>query len=118
MKKYKASDMEKDWGKDLEKRGVFDSMNQEQERKFEDYLAVKFMEDYHGDKEHYESAFDGWLENLDGNELIEYGNKAIDQAVEAERERIRGWAEKKYLDDDKYMYIDYSDLLDFLTKGK
>lgn len=44
---------------------------------FLNYLASKFLQDYHGDKEHYESAFDGWLENLDNGELIEYGNKSI-----------------------------------------
>ena len=32
---------------------------------FESYLEDKFMEDYHGDKEHFEDAFNGWLENFD-----------------------------------------------------
>jgi hypothetical protein len=45
---------------------------------FEDYLAERFMEEYHGDKDHYEDAFDGWLENLDNAQLIEYGNKAME----------------------------------------
>lgn len=46
---------------------------------FLDYLAQEFMKDYHGDKEHYDVAFDGWLSNLDGNDLIEYGNRAIEE---------------------------------------
>lgn len=48
---------------------------------FEDYLASKFMEDYHGDKDHYESAFENWLENLEVGELIEYGNKAMQNTI-------------------------------------
>ena len=48
---------------------------------FVDYLAEQFMKDYHGDKDHYEDAFEGWLENLDGNELIEYGNRAMQNSV-------------------------------------
>jgi hypothetical protein len=44
---------------------------------FTDYLAVEFMRGYHGDKEHYENAFDGWLENLDIGQLIEYGDQAM-----------------------------------------
>ena len=44
---------------------------------FENYLAAVFMDDYHGDKDHYEDAFDGWLANLDVDELIEYANRAM-----------------------------------------
>jgi hypothetical protein len=44
---------------------------------FEAYLSEQFMKDYHGDKEHYENAFDNWLENLDNAKLIEHGNAAI-----------------------------------------
>ena len=50
---------------------------------FLDYLATEFMKDYHGDKEHHEDAFDGWLSNLDGNDLIEYGNKAFMEAEQS-----------------------------------
>lgn len=41
---------------------------------FERYLQEVFMSDYHGDKEHYEDAFDNWLSNLDVQEVIDYAN--------------------------------------------
>ena len=49
---------------------------------FEGYLAEQFMKEYHGDKDHYENAFDGWLENLDNGQLIEFGNLAVQRALE------------------------------------
>lgn len=48
---------------------------------FIEYLQDQFMKDYHGDKDHVEDAFEGWLENLDNGELIEYGNEAILKTV-------------------------------------
>ena len=56
---------------------TYGAMNQP----FEDYLAAEFMKDYHGDKDHYEDAFESWLENLENGELIEYGNKAMQNTV-------------------------------------
>jgi len=44
---------------------------------FLDYLAEVFMRNYHGDKEHYESAFESWLENLEVADMIEHGNRAM-----------------------------------------
>jgi hypothetical protein len=61
---------------------------------FDDYLVTVFMRDYHGDKDHYEAAFDSWLADLDGNELIEYGNGAVAQAREEEREWVRMFVEE------------------------
>ena len=48
-------------------------------KNFEEYLATEFMKEYHGDKEHYETAFEGWLENKDGNDLIQYAEVAISE---------------------------------------
>lgn len=44
---------------------------------FVDYLAEQFMKDFRGTKDQYEDAFDGWLSNLDVDEVIEYGNLAM-----------------------------------------
>ena len=44
---------------------------------FEDYLGMEFMKGYHGDKDHYENAFDAWLEQKDGNDLIQLAEEAI-----------------------------------------
>jgi len=37
---------------------------------FEEYLSEQFMKEYHGDKEHYESAFDFWLTELQIDDVI------------------------------------------------
>jgi hypothetical protein len=42
---------------------------------FEDYLAEKFMEDFHGTKDQYEDAFDNWLSDRDGDDYINYANE-------------------------------------------
>lgn len=44
---------------------------------FVDFLKDCFMRTYHGDKEHVESAFEGWLENLEVADVIEFGNRAM-----------------------------------------
>lgn len=54
---------------------------------FEEYLQGHFLkEEYSGDKEHYENAFDSWCENLDVQELIDfsdmYGNYKYMEAME------------------------------------
>ena len=46
------------------------------------YLEEEFFKDYHGDKEHFEDDFNNWLQNLDNSEIIEYGNRAINQYLE------------------------------------
>ena len=39
---------------------------------FEKYLEEQFMLDYHGDKDHFEKAFDNWLSNLEGEDYMIY----------------------------------------------
>jgi len=41
---------------------------------FEEWLTDWFLRDYHGDKENFESAYDNWLSELDGEDYIKYGN--------------------------------------------
>ena len=43
-------------------------------KNFTEYLQDIFMEDYHGTKDQCEDAFDGWLANLDTEELIDYAD--------------------------------------------
>jgi hypothetical protein len=42
---------------------------------FEQYLEQVFWDDYHGDKEGFESAFDNWLSNLDVQKVIDFAGK-------------------------------------------
>jgi hypothetical protein len=42
---------------------------------FEDYLAEKFMDDFHGTKDQYEAAFDRFLSQLDGEEYCFLANQ-------------------------------------------
>ncbi len=37
---------------------------------FEKYLEEQFMLDYHGDKDHFEKAFDNWLSNLEREDYM------------------------------------------------
>ena len=38
---------------------------------FEEYLAEQFMKEYHGDKDHYEDAYDNWLSDLEVDTIIQ-----------------------------------------------
>lgn len=42
---------------------------------FLDFLGEKFMDNFHGSKDDYEDAFDIWLQDLDGQELIDYADE-------------------------------------------
>ena len=42
---------------------------------FEDYLQWKHAEQYHGLDDDMPDDYNSWLDNLDQEELIEYGNK-------------------------------------------
>jgi len=42
---------------------------------FEEYLAEKFMEEFHGTKDQYEAAFDRWCNDLEGGDYIRYANE-------------------------------------------
>lgn len=46
---------------------------------FEDYLKDVFLETYSGVKDDMSEAFEYWLENLDGNDLIDLGDKFGEQ---------------------------------------
>lgn len=37
------------------------------------------MNEYHGDKEHFEDAFDAWLECKDVNDMVGYGNEFAEE---------------------------------------
>ena len=39
------------------------------EKNFEDFLGMKAMEDYHGDKDHWEDSYESFLEDLTLEEL-------------------------------------------------
>lgn len=56
---------------------------------FESYLQEQFMLDYHGDKDHFENAFDRWLSELDGNDLIQYAEEIVKELNEKLRNAIR-----------------------------
>ena len=59
---------------------------------FEDFLQAEHFKEYHGCKDDYDDAFDNWLGNLDTNEMLEYGEKAI---LEAQKEAIKAVRLKK-----------------------
>lgn len=40
------------------------------------------MEDYHGTKDDAEKDFEGWLEDMDGNDLIDFANHAMEEQKE------------------------------------
>lgn len=48
---------------------------------FDQFLREEFMKEYIGDKEHYERAFESWLEGIDGGALIAYANRAMEEQV-------------------------------------
>ena len=39
---------------------------------FEDYLDAQFMKEYHGDKDHFEDAFNNWLNDLQIDDWFKY----------------------------------------------
>jgi hypothetical protein len=47
--------------------------------KFEEYLKDVFFEQYHGTDDDSPDAFDNWLSNLDVDELIAFGNRAMEE---------------------------------------
>jgi hypothetical protein len=38
-------------------------------------LEAEFFKDYHGDKEHFDAAFDRWLSNLSESEILTIAKK-------------------------------------------
>ena len=42
---------------------------------FESFLEEKYFSEYTGDKEHWESSVERWMENLDVQELIDYAEE-------------------------------------------
>ena len=51
---------------------------------FTKYLEEQFFKDYHGDKEHFEAAFDNWLSNLDTGEVMAYAEHWGKQLLKGE----------------------------------
>ena len=49
--------------------------------KFEDYLRDKHADDYAGTDDDMQDDYEAWLENLDNEELIEFGNKAMEVII-------------------------------------
>lgn len=47
-------------------------------RAFENFLMMEHAKEYHGTDDDMPDAFEAWLEKLDGNDLIEFGNKALE----------------------------------------
>lgn len=47
---------------------------------FEEYLKDIHAKGYMGTDDDMPESFERWLENLDNNDLVEYGNKAMAQA--------------------------------------
>ena len=41
---------------------------------FEQYLGEQFLKEYHGDKDHYENAFESWLSKLEIDDWLNYGD--------------------------------------------
>jgi hypothetical protein len=56
---------------------------------FEYFLKEKHAEDYHGIKDHMEGDFERWLADLDGNELMEYAEEALNQVRIDTKEQCR-----------------------------
>jgi len=46
--------------------------------KFEDYLREEHSKDYSGTDDYMQDDYEAWLTNLDNEELIEFGNKAME----------------------------------------
>jgi len=63
------------------------------EYKFEDFLAEKHAENYIGLDDDMPDAFDHWVSNLDGEQLINYadifGLKLASMHINDMRERIK-----------------------------
>ena len=51
---------------------------QKPEKNFEDFLGMKAMADYHGDKDHWENYFEGFLEDLQIDDMIKYADEYAD----------------------------------------
>lgn len=49
---------------------------------FESFLQHKFLEEYHGDKEHFEDAYETWLSELDIQEVIDYAEECVEPLAE------------------------------------
>ena len=49
--------------------------------KFEDYLRDKHADDYAGNDDNMGDDYEAWLTNLDNEELIEFGNKAMELII-------------------------------------
>jgi len=48
---------------------------------FEDYLRDKHADDYAGNDDDMSDSYEAWLTNLDNEELIEFGNKAMELII-------------------------------------
>jgi len=49
--------------------------------KFEDYLREEHSKDYAGNDDDMGDDYEAWLTNLDNEELIEFGNKAMELII-------------------------------------
>ena len=50
-------------------------MKKQNPASFEDFMKDEFFRDYSGHKDTFEDDFNGWLENLDGEDYMRYGEK-------------------------------------------
>lgn len=60
-----------------------------EQKTFESYLQDEFMKDYHGDKEHFEDSYEGWLENKDVAEIMELAEKMLVDLYKEHAEEVR-----------------------------
>lgn len=76
-------------------------------RKFEEYLELIHGEHYHGSKDNMVASYERWLEGLDGNELIDFAN----QAMEEQKDRLVDAAYRAY-----GKFYGRDEIKDFLNK--
>ena len=55
---------------------------------FEDFLKDIHAKDYHSTDDNMPDDFERWIENLDGNDYMEYAEKALHQQREMIRKEI------------------------------
>lgn len=61
-------------------------MSHKENDKFEEYLKEVHAEQYHGNDDDMPDNFDNWLSNLEVDEFIALGNRAMVTAQEQERQ--------------------------------
>ena len=67
--------------------------------KFEDYLRDKHADDYAGTDDDMQDDYEAWLENLDNEELIEFGNQVIQEIVDKANKldlKMRDYSDEEY----------------------